>query len=93
MSIAIAVKVFTSERMSAPPSIVARAVAVMSSTLGESFTISGLCGRAFFTAAVNSRSRPGCVPKVRPSFTFGQETLSSTAATQSSPSIAPQVSV
>ena len=65
----------------------------MSSTFGESFTISGLCGSTFFTIAVSSFSRPGCVPNVRPSFTFGHETFSSTPATQSRPSIAAQVSV
>ena len=38
----MAVKVLISDSISAPPSIAARAVTVTSSTLGESFTISGL---------------------------------------------------
>ena len=49
MSIDMAVNVFTSESMSAPPSMAALAVTVTSSTFGESFTISGLSGSTFFT--------------------------------------------
>ena len=69
MSTLIAVNVLTSESTSAPPSIAPRAVSVTSSTLGESLTMSGLCGRTFFTSRVSSLSRPGCVPNVRPSLT------------------------
>ena len=89
-SIAIALKVFTRLRTFAPPSIAAFAVTEISSTFGLSLTISGLAIDAR-TSRTSSRNLPGCVPNVRPSFTFGQLTLSSMAATSDSASIAEQV--
>jgi len=84
--------VIVENRTGAGGLIAARAVKAMSSTLGESFTIRGLLGRTALTWRVSSFNRPGFVPNVRPSFTFGHETFNSTAARQSMPLIAAQVS-
>ena len=50
---------------SAPASSHALAMATMSVTLGESFTITGLVVTAF-TARVTSAAASGCVPKLMP---------------------------
>ena len=70
-----------SESASAPASCTARAMAVMSVTFGVSFTITGFFA-ARFTASVTRAAMRGSVPKpMPPSFTFGQEILSSYIAT------------
>ncbi len=72
--------VLTSDRTSAPASTAARAVAVMSVTFGESFTISRHRRSSRRTAATSSCSRLASVPNCIPSATFGQLTFSSMPA-------------
>ena len=83
-SIALAFRVLISETASAPPCSAATATAAGSATFGVSFTISGFAvsGRSASSSAAVSA---GCSPTIRPEWTFGQETLSSIAATSSRP--------
>ena len=75
------------EMLSAPASSTLRAMSAISVTLGESLTITCLCGARSRTAAVTAAASLGSWPKrTPPSLTLGQETLTSSAATPSSPS-------
>ena len=86
MSIAIPRAVLITESPSAPASSAARAMTVISVTFGESLTSSG---RAVFSltpltsSSVNFGSTPKLIP---PEWRFGQEMLSSIAATPSAAS-------
>ncbi len=78
----VARSVLISDTASAPPSSAASATAAGSAVFGVSFTISGFSvsgRRAEQSASVSA----GCSPTIRPDLTFGQETLSSIAATSS----------
>ena len=72
--------VLISETASAPWASAAAATSPGAAQLGVSLTISGLavCGR---TASISAAVSPGSAPMIRPVLTFGQETLSSSAAT------------
>ena len=75
-----------SEIASAPAPSTARAITVISVTLGDSLTISGSFVAAR-TARTTSSARRGSVPNATPpSLTFGQEMLSSMPARPSTPS-------
>ena len=83
-SIAMPIKVLISDTASAPASSTAFAIATMSVTFGESFTMTGkfVCA---FTVRVTSAAVSGCVPKAMlPLLTFGQEILISSAAMRES---------
>ncbi len=78
MSMTIAVNVFIKLSASAPASIAARAITLMSVTEGDSFTINTLSLAAFLTADVISVTIFGSVPKLIPPFsTLGQLIFSS----------------
>ena len=80
-SIFIPVRVLIREMASAPPSSAARAMTVMSVTLGLSFMIMG-CFAWAFTALVMASTALGSCPKAMPpSFTLGQEMLISSRST------------
>ena len=80
------------DRPSAPASSQARAMAVISVTLGLSFMITGLCVTRF-TARVTSAAAAGSVPKdMPPPCTLGQEMLTSSQPTCGSASSFSQVS-
>ncbi|CDA74468.1 unknown [Ruminococcus sp. CAG:579] len=82
MSMRIPSSVLISESASAPAASTALAMSVMLVTFGESFTISGLSGSSFFTAAVTAAATLQSVPKAAPPcFTFGQLMFSSTIST------------
>ena len=79
MSTAIPSNVLISETASAPSPSTAFAISVISVTLGDSFTIRVLfhtSRTAFVTSAAEQAEVPNAIP---PSFTFGQEILSSIA--------------
>ena len=57
---------FTREIQSAPPSSAAWAFIAMLSTLGESFTMSGVFFKEFFDTAVTSFILSGLMPKAYP---------------------------
>ena len=83
ISIFIPVMVLIRETTSAPPLSAARAISVMSVTLGLSFMITG-CLAYFFTSFVIASSAFGFWPKAMPpSFTLGQDTLISSISTGS----------
>ncbi len=82
-SMAIPRNVLTNETESAPVASTARAISVMSVTLGESFTIRCLSQdsrAAEVTFSAPEHVVPNAMP---PCFTFGQEMLISTAFTRS----------
>ena len=85
MSIAIPETVLISDKASAPWASAMRAKTVMSVTFGDSFTMSGF-RLAARTSETTRSVCAGSVPKaIPPCFTFGQEILSSTAATSAMP--------
>ena len=91
-SIASPRSVFVSTSASAPPRSAARAIAARSATLGESLTHSGsrvAARQRRTTASVSAGSLP---IEMQPLLTFGQETLSSSAAMPGSPSSRRQAS-
>src|SRR6476659_8075138 len=74
-SIAMATKVLTSERASAPALAAARAMREIEVTFGESLTITGRV-EADFTVETMSSSITGSQPKIiPPCLVFGHETL------------------
>ena len=74
--------VLTSETASAPCCSAAAATAAGEAQFGVSFTISGFAVRGR-TASSSAAVSPGSAPISSPVFTFGHETLSSSAATSS----------
>ena len=74
--------VLISETASAPPASAARAHAGTSAVFGVSLTTIGLAVRGR-TVRTTRSSSAGTAPMSSPVFTFGHETLSSTAATAS----------
>ncbi len=84
VSIAIARTVFTAVRASAPAVVAACANLIMSVTLGDSLTMTGLLV-AVLTLRMTSVSSFGFCPISEPvSLTWGHETLSSTASAPAS---------
>ena len=81
MSIFMPVRVLIRDSASAPPASAARAISVMSVTLGVSFMMTG-CFATRFTASVTFCTIAGSWPKAfPPSWTFGQEILISSIST------------
>ena len=78
------IRVLMQEIMSAPASSTLWAISAMLVTLGESLMMTGLFGAFSRTAFVTLAAWTGSAPKMEPpSFTLGQEMLTSRAATPS----------
>ena len=91
MSIFIPTRVLMREMASVPAASTARAISVMSVTLGDSLVITGLWVRAL-AAFTTSPAAWQSVPKARPPWaTLGQEMFSSMASTPSTSSISARV--